>query len=210
MRELETRAVSVRRQAVLKEINRRQGREERHAQLQERWRFDDPHVAPVMAVLIAAVPIPSPARPRLDDPRKWLAVQHLAPRTQSASGSKWEADPMDATLPAPERRDPQGLCPGNARRRFNPTGRRRPGHDVGQLKSNPFGLFDMHGNAFEWVEDWWDPAYYGQFAENSASNPCCSSPSGFQRVTRGGNDRNFPSHCRLSTRNEICEYKIIN
>ena len=31
---------------------------------------------------------------------------------------------------------------------------------VGQFKANPFGLFDMHGNAEEWCHDWYQPEYY--------------------------------------------------
>ena len=81
-------------------------------------------------------------------------------------------------------------------------------HNVGELKSNPFGLFDVHGNAFEWVEDWWEPTYYKRFAEKPAINPCCPSSSSSQRVTRGGNDRNFPYHCRSSTRHAVGSWEL--
>lgn len=33
-------------------------------------------------------------------------------------------------------------------------------HAAGTLKANPFGLFDMHGNVWEWVQDGWNPESY--------------------------------------------------
>ena len=73
-------------------------------------------------------------------------------------------------------------------------------HAVGELPSNPFGLFDMHGNAFEWVEDWWDPTYYAQFVEKPAINPCCPSSSSSLRLNRGGDFNNYSVNNRSSTR----------
>ncbi|MCA8994031.1 MAG: SUMF1/EgtB/PvdO family nonheme iron enzyme, partial [Planctomycetaceae bacterium] len=73
-------------------------------------------------------------------------------------------------------------------------------HATGELKANPFGLFDVHGNVWEWVQDNWDPAYYGKFEENAAVDPCSPFLADSQQVIRGGYWFNYPSHCRSSCR----------
>jgi formylglycine-generating enzyme required for sulfatase activity len=52
---------------------------------------------------------------------------------------------------------------------------------VGTFTPNAFGLYDMHGNVGEWVEDWWNPNYEGAPADGSA---WCSGNKR-QRVIRG-------------------------
>lgn len=73
-------------------------------------------------------------------------------------------------------------------------------HVAGELKANPFGLSDIHGNVFEWVQDSWDPAFYGKFEETTAINPSSPFSAGYRRVLRGGVWDNNPSLCRSSYR----------
>src|SRR6185437_245994 len=75
-------------------------------------------------------------------------------------------------------------------------------HQVEELLSNPFGLYDVHGNLWEWVEDAWDPTFYGQFLEKPAVNPRCSFSAGPRRVIRGGYFEYIYSACRSSSRND--------
>jgi formylglycine-generating enzyme required for sulfatase activity len=74
-------------------------------------------------------------------------------------------------------------------------------HMVGSLPSNPFGLCDLHGNVWEWVQDWWSPGYYGLFVERPAIDPQGASSASKERVIRGGNWLNPASDCRSSVRN---------
>ena len=73
-------------------------------------------------------------------------------------------------------------------------------HAVGELRANPFGLFDVHGNLFEWVEDAWDPKYYAQFSEQAAINPAVPNPARRPCVIRGGSWGDPANLCRASTR----------
>ncbi len=76
-------------------------------------------------------------------------------------------------------------------------------HHVGKLKSNPFGLFDVHGNVSEWVEDGFDPAYDEQHGvKKTAIDPNGLVTAGSPRVIRGGSWNKGASDCRSAHRDE--------
>ena len=76
----------------------------------------------------------------------------------------------------------------------NSAGQTRP---VGQKQANNLGFHDMHGNVWEWVEDWYSSEYYAQ-------SPVVDPPgpgSGSQRVLRGGSWYPWPGNVyRASSR----------
>jgi formylglycine-generating enzyme required for sulfatase activity len=55
-------------------------------------------------------------------------------------------------------------------------------HEVGQKRPNAFGMYDMLGNTWEWVNDWFGPNYY----RNSPSQDPTGPGGGQFRIVRGG------------------------
>jgi formylglycine-generating enzyme required for sulfatase activity len=74
----------------------------------------------------------------------------------------------------------------------NSGGKTRP---VGQKGPNVWGLFDMHGNVWEWTWDW-----RGDYPNGLANDPVGDS-EGSDRVIRGGGWRNDARNCRSANRN---------
>jgi sulfatase modifying factor 1 len=72
-------------------------------------------------------------------------------------------------------------------------------HDVAALAANTFGLYDTHGNVFEWCWDWYAADYYQQGHTNNPKGP----NSGQERVCRGGSYFVFEYGCRSSFRSML-------
>jgi formylglycine-generating enzyme required for sulfatase activity/mono/diheme cytochrome c family protein len=72
---------------------------------------------------------------------------------------------------------------------------------VASLKPNAYGLYDMHGNVWQWVQD-----FAGDYPASSATDPQ-GPPSGLVRVYRGGGWFNSPQSLRSAVRNGLPPFK---
>jgi len=75
--------------------------------------------------------------------------------------------------------------------------------EVGSYEPNAFGLYDVHGNAFEWVEDCYR-SYEHTPRDGSAAKSRYSNNNCGLRILRGGNRYTRPEHLRSAAR-----YKVV-
>jgi len=72
-------------------------------------------------------------------------------------------------------------------------------HLVGQKKPNAWGLYDMHGNVWQWCQDYYDKNYYATSPTENPAGPL----TGWERVVRGGPYDYGPAFCRAANRGPL-------
>ena len=81
---------------------------------------------------------------------------------------------------------------GNSKKSYKP---------VGQKKPNAWGLYDMHGNASEWVLDLYKKDYYEQFKDKTTLNPVLlPTNKEYPYVSKGGSWKDKPADLRVAAR----------
>ncbi|MDR2353714.1 MAG: formylglycine-generating enzyme family protein [Deltaproteobacteria bacterium] len=67
---------------------------------------------------------------------------------------------------------------------------------VGTYEPNPWGLYNIYGNAREWVEDWYSPDYYEESPTDDPTGPT----EGKEKILRGGAFCDDPVYCKSARR----------
>lgn len=90
------------------------------------------------------------------------------------------------------------LTTNEARFAHTSRGSAKPTTPVGTYPPNAWGLFDMHGNAWDWTGDWFDAEYFHDSPANDPQGP----PLGSHHTLRGGSASVEANECRTTIRGE--------
>jgi formylglycine-generating enzyme required for sulfatase activity len=74
---------------------------------------------------------------------------------------------------------------------------------VTRFPAGAWGLFDAHGNVWEWCSDWYSENYYRTSPLRDPAGP----PTGKLKVLRGGSWRNQAASCRAAYRNALAPHQ---
>ena len=107
--------------------------------------------------------------------------------------AEWEYAARAGTTTAYSFGDPEAKLPQHAWFEANAQGKPRP---VGQRRPNAWGLYDMHGNIWEWCNDFYKVDYYLESPQRDPKGP----ESGKTKVLRGGCWNSNPGACRSAYR----------
>ncbi len=137
----------------------------------------------------------------------WTDVQAFIRKLNAKEGhskyrlpteAEWEYAARAGTSTAYSYGDDASLLPPYAWYKDNARGQTHP---VGQLKPTPWSLYDMHGNVWEWVQDW-----YKRYAPDAVTDP--QGPrTGTHRSRRGCGWNNVAKICRTTNRYSVAGYR---
>lgn len=124
---------------------------------------------------------------RLPSEAEWEYAARAGTTTEFAFGSSLSSEQANFDGRSPF----GGAAPGIYREKTTP---------VGSFAPNAWGLYDMHGNVHEWVEDPWHPNYEGAPMDGSA---WITGGDTKLRLLRGGGWNSFGKNCLSATRYRV-------
>ncbi|MBF0157765.1 MAG: formylglycine-generating enzyme family protein, partial [Magnetococcales bacterium] len=131
----------------------------------------------------------------------WREVQEFIVRLERLGGGRFRLPTEAEWEYACHGRTGQTWCGDEDPARvawFEGSGKVSP-QPVGRLAANGFGLFDMSGNVWEWVADWYD----GPYARGDGLKNPTGATTGVTKVIRGGAWRGDAAHVRSWVRGRL-------